>query len=168
MTISAELTAFGTSLKQALSRAHPGEHILDAVRGALTENGPSSEESAEADDVWRLAHRFDASLCQLDRPEPVVELTSDLVCLIEGGIAAETIELLLDVVASRGELADLLDRFATGRISRTGVVGYIDSRPWPREIRQTLRRWSGEDPKELSGILRNRDCAGWVRLLEQR
>ncbi len=147
--------SFARSLGEGLSSPEPVRRVNELLRNAMV----SDSTEWEVDDqrlVRAVAQRLDAVNGDTER---FVGFARDIELLLDRASSNDSVELLLELMAERQRLAEIVRKYAAGHLSRTSFMSFVTEQRWPGQLRQRVGALSPDDLTKLVDALEQSDIA---------
>jgi hypothetical protein len=122
---------FGELLQKASTGSAAPNEVQKVLRGVLLST-PALSGSADDHLIRSVAERIDTVTSD---PARLRSLAHDLGLLLMRSSSAEVAELLLEVVAERRRVLQVLERHSDGVVTRTGFLSFVSAQNWPKLVR---------------------------------
>ncbi len=140
-------------LGMALATPKPAERINALLRAVLTAE-PVASEPKEQRLMRSISERLDVASGEANRLLP---LAQNVQALLDAACSNEAVELLVELIAERERVLDVLRKYAQGMITRTSFLSFIAEQRWPERVRQRIIMLSPTEIESMTKALEERN-----------
>lgn len=161
MTQLLDWKQFALQLQHAAIAPSPSIAVGRVVRPVLVRDNLAILDRDETV-ITVFAHRIDAVDSSAQRS---VAIASDLAGLLLGASSTDAALELMEIVAERERVAQVVSRYLAEKLTRASLLSFITEQKWPAGIRRSVRELDDAALGMLSKALRSPDVASLERLL---